>query len=305
MSNAASNWDYASNTSTWLSNTQAFVSSSSTTIYTTCNVGIGTTTPTFGLQVNDNDIAVFNASAAAGEGGAILFNTATTTQPMAKIGGFYASSTATHTYGGLRFDIRADGMFQGSNLAANSTSLFTGMIINEQGQVCIGNSYGTGASTGQADLCLENDSTFKPSTNTWNSTSDERLKEDVMLADLDKCYANVRDIPLKYFGWRDAVFTTRQVGDRHKLGWIAQDVEAVFPKAVTTTSFKGIEDCRLLNTDQLYAAMYGAIQKLQMMNDKQAETIMALIAKDKEQDTKIMDLQITCTNLMQAFGSRS
>ena len=91
--------------------------------------------------------------------------------------------------------------------------------------------------------------------------------------------------------------------DRHKLGWIAQDVESVFPKAVRIHEFKYnqvfketvipaveeklnedgnvitpaqperiekgelisedvIEDCRDLNADQLYAAMYGAVQKL-------------------------------------------
>ena len=305
LSNAQSNWNFGSNTAAWLSNNPVLLTASSTSVYTLCNVGIGATSATsFGLQVSSNDIAVYNGSASAGEGGAIQFNVASSTQPMAKIGGLFSSATGTHSFGGLRFDVRPTGTFQGSNLAPSSTDFYSGMVIDEQGQVCIGNGYATGASVGQADLCLENDSTFKPATNTWNSTSDERLKEDIVLADLDLCYSNVRSIPLKYFAWRDDAFTTRQVSDRHKLGWIAQDVETVFPKAVSTTVFKGIDGCKLLNTDQLYATMYGAIQKLQLICDGQQSMIQGLVAKDKEQEAAIMNLQITCTNLMQALGSR-
>jgi hypothetical protein len=152
-------------------------------------------------------------------------------------------------------------------------------------------------------LQVSTDSAGKPSTNTWTIVSDERIKEEIELADLDLCYEAVKSIPLKRFKWKDEVYTEEQVRDRRKLGWIAQDVEAVFPKAVGTYKFKYnqvfeetiipaveeelddegnvttpaqperiekgelisedvIEDCRDLNSDQLYAAMYGAIQKL-------------------------------------------
>jgi len=152
-------------------------------------------------------------------------------------------------------------------------------------------------------LQVSTDSAGKPSTNTWTIVSDQRIKEDIELANLDLCYEAIKNIPLKRFKWRDEVYTDEQVRDRRKLGWIAQDVEAVFPKAVGTYEFKYnqvfketiipaveeeldadgnvitpaqperiekgelisedvIEDCRDLNADQLYAAMYGAVQKL-------------------------------------------
>ena len=163
-------------------------------------------------------------------------------------------------------------------------------------------SIGIGTSTPTYQLQLSTDSAGKPSTNTWTVVSDERIKEDIELANLDICYEAVKNIPLKRFKWRDEVYSAEQVGDRRKLGWIAQDVEAVFPKAVRIKEFKYnqkyeetiipaikekldkdgneivkgqperidkklisedvIEDCRDLNADQLYAAMYGAIQKL-------------------------------------------
>jgi hypothetical protein len=152
-------------------------------------------------------------------------------------------------------------------------------------------------------LQVSTDSAGKPSTSTWTIVSDERIKEDIELADLDLCYEAIKAIPLKRYKWRDEIYTAEQVTDRRKLGWIAQDVEAIFPKAVGIHEFKYnqvfeeiiipaveevldddgnvitpaqperiekgelisedvIEDCRDLNSDQLYAAMYGAVQKL-------------------------------------------
>lgn len=160
-------------------------------------------------------------------------------------------------------------------------------------------------------LHLTADSAFKPSTNTWTTTSDERLKTNIVTADLDRCYEIVRQLPLKRYTWRDDVYSEEEVKDRSKLGWIAQDVESFFPKAVGTdklvleyeegeiqrTSFDEngepkidengniitetvmgmvektvIEDCKNLNSDQIYAVLYGAVQKLiQKVSDLELE----------------------------------
>jgi hypothetical protein len=111
-------------------------------------------------------------------------------------------------------------------------------------------------------LRLSQDSATKPASSTWTVSSDERLKEDIELADVDVCYENVKRIPLKYYKWRDEIYTEEEVEDRHRLGWIAQDVQGVFPKAIKETNMHGIEDCLSLNADQIYASMYGATQKL-------------------------------------------
>jgi hypothetical protein len=106
------------------------------------------------------------------------------------------------------------------------------------------------------------DSAAKPATSTWTTVSDERLKENIVNADLDLCLSNVKNIPLKYYKWKDEYISESQSSDRHKLGWIAQDVEAVYPKAVNSQSMFGIEDCKTLDTDQLIASLYGAIKLL-------------------------------------------
>ena len=160
---------------------------------------------------------------------------------------------------------------------------------------------GIGVTGSGYSLQIGSDSAAKPSTNTWTISSDERLKENIILADIDRCVEIIRAVPLKHYRWKDEVYSLEQVKDRSKLGWIAQDVEKVFPKAVGTHSFRYnqvyedvvkdgskekhlisedvIEDCRDLNADQMYAVMYGAIQKLISENDVQKETNTELTQK--------------------------
>ena len=93
----------------------------------------------------------------------------------------------------------------------------------------------------QLELSL--DSAGKPGTGgLWTVVSDERIKTDITFADLNRCYEIVKSIPLKRFAWADGVYTEEQVKDRHNLGWIAQDVQKVFDKAVDVKPFtKGVK----------------------------------------------------------------
>lgn len=97
----------------------------------------------------------------------------------------------------------------------------------------------------------------------WSSTSDRRLKENIQDANIDMCYDTVKNIPLRRFKWRDDLegFSEYQK-DKNVLGWIAQEVEEYMPKSINTIEEKyGIDDVKFLNNDQLYASMYGALQK--------------------------------------------
>ena len=121
---------------------------------------------------------------------------------------------------------------------------------------------GLGISTPTFQLQLSSDSAAKPSTSTWTVSSDERLKENIVDADLNMCYNNIKNLKLKRYTWKDEVYTADQVSDRSKLGWIAQEVETVFPKAVEKHNMHGYEDCRTLNSDQIIASMYGCAKQI-------------------------------------------
>ena len=46
--------------------------------------------------------------------------------------------------------------------------------------------------------------------------------------------------------------------------WRGCSSTSAFPKAVTRHALHGLPECLALNSDQLLAALYGAVQKLQM-----------------------------------------
>lgn len=87
-------------------------------------------------------------------------------------------------------------------------------------------------------LELGSDSAGKPGAGgLWTVVSDARIKKDIELADLDICYETIKNIPLKRYAWADGVYSEQQVKDRHNLGWIAQDVQKYFSKAVSIIPF--------------------------------------------------------------------
>jgi len=139
--------------------------------------------------------------------------------------------------------------------------------------------------TQSVQLELSTDGAKKLTTSTWSTGSDERLKEDIQDADLNICYTTAKAIKLKYFKWRDDLFTDEEIQDRHKLGFIAQEIESVFPKAVVKSNFRGIEDCRSLNNEQIYHTFFGAFQKLM-------EKVEALELKNIVLEAEIQKLKI-------------
>jgi hypothetical protein len=71
-----------------------------------------------------------------------------------------------------------------------------------------------------------------------NFASDPVLKEQVEDADLAMCYETVRSTPLRRFKYVDAYLSTFQQKDTHRLGFIATELETVFPKSVTYTQLE-------------------------------------------------------------------
>ena len=208
------------------------------------------------------DMRVYNGLNTADSGGIIKFGTSNnpTFGEMASIKGVYFSSNTTNFAGGLAF-------FTRSNNATSNTTTQERMRITHTGQVLIGMT----STACNYIFMVSSDSAAKPGTNTWTIASDERIKENIVSANVGICYSNVKNIPLKYYKWRDDIYTEEQVRDRHKLGWIAQDVELVFPKAVDIAPMFGYPDCRSLNNDQIIASMYGAVQHIQNTLEAQAD----------------------------------
>lgn len=99
-----------------------------------------------------------------------------------------------------------------------------------------------------------------------NFASDPALKENVRDADLAKCYTAVQDIPLRRFKYIDPYLSTFQQRDVHRLGFIATELEAVFPKSITYTQINDIpgyeSTFRMIDTQQIEMAHIGATKVL-------------------------------------------
>ena len=97
----------------------------------------------------------------------------------------------------------------------------------------------------------------------WTTISDRRLKEKIVKASYDKCYDNVKNIELYRFKFKDNIVNTNDI---NQLGFIAQEVQSVYPKAIEVNKIQDktgeFPDLLSLNTTQLDYALYGAVKHL-------------------------------------------
>lgn len=121
---------------------------------------------------------------------------------------------------------------------------------------------GLGTITPNYQLELSTDNAKKPSTNTWTISSDSRLKENIIEADLNICYNILANLKLKKYKWKESINNYINIKDKHKLGWIADEVENYFPKSILIKSNNNLENCKNLDIDQIVAIMYGTTQKI-------------------------------------------
>jgi hypothetical protein len=108
----------------------------------------------------------------------------------------------------------------------------------------------------------------------WTVMSDRRIKDNIVKASYEKCLENVKNIKLYSFNFKDNCVNTN---DKHQLGFIAQEVQQVYPKAVEVGGMilntnEPINDVLTLNTTQIDYTLYGAvkylIQKVEMLEKK-------------------------------------
>ncbi len=146
-------------------------------------------------------------------------------------------------------------------------------INHSNGRVGLGGIYSP-----NFQLELSTDSAAKPSTAYWSVSSDMRLKENIEDADLDLCYDNIKKLRLVKYTWKDELYNNEipSEEERTQLGWIANEVEEIFPKAIKTVSAYNFDDCKSLDSDQIIASLFGTAKKLLNEYEEQKNTIQSL-----------------------------
>lgn len=115
------------------------------------------------------------------------------------------------------------------------------------------------------------------------TSSDKRVKTDIRIANSYICYSTIRDLQLYYFKWDDTYVSTNNIKDNHILGFVAQEVKEVFPKAVVTSEKFNLKDFHTIDNDQIYKSHIGAtkelikrVENLEKLVDFQQSTIQYL-----------------------------
>lgn len=111
---------------------------------------------------------------------------------------------------------------------------------------------------------------------TWTQISDERIKQNIVEADYNRCYDDIKAIPLRRFTYISTLFDQVPLVDRNVLGFIAQEVSSIQPKSVTVSEAFGIDNLFWLNIDQMNMALYGAVKKLIQTNESLTSSFITL-----------------------------
>jgi hypothetical protein len=98
------------------------------------------------------------------------------------------------------------------------------------------------------------------------------------VADYDLCYSNLKSLDLKRYSYIQAFKEAAQIQDTFRLGWIAQDVQPIFPKAIHEVDAPeyGLSNMLNVDFDQVYAMMYGALRHA-MSNLDGLEAALAIL----------------------------
>ena len=123
----------------------------------------------------------------------------------------------------------------------------------------------------------------KPVGSTWLTASDQRVKTDIISADLASCAKIVLDIPLRKYSFTDEFQKRTGTSSDSQYGFIAQEVKKIIPEAIHYTNEYGLDDFHSLDTDQIFKLEFGATQyllnKIQAM-EAQVSTLEFRFKKD-------------------------
>ena len=144
----------------------------------------------------------------------------------------------------------------------------------------------------------------------WSTTSDRRIKENIEKASYTKCYDNINKLELYRFNYIKDFNNINK--DLRQLGYIAQEVNDIFPKAVTTQHFNNqnlsVPDLLTIDITQINYSLYGAVKKLiEMYNDigKKINVLEKLLNIDTSASDSIIADEISTSNIIITEASTS
>ena len=305
------NWRIGTTSQVWttgLAATTLFVNRGNTSLMaltTAGNLGLGTVTPAYTLDVNGtgriSGQTIIGGSSVGGNGCSLLLNAQRVNLQVGQTGSrscFVTISESVASAAALwLFGTGSDGYFNCTDpktllLGKNSNetpaigcsykglnSSFVGIntAVPEYTLDVNGNANVRGNISATGNISVNGTITASGIMTAANYViSDKRVKTNIVAADLQTCWSTVKAIPLYHYKFIEEYYTKFPVKDASILGFIAQDVETVFPHSVTEVSTLGHSTLLQLDYTQVQMAHYGATQLLVSTVEAQALQIAAL-----------------------------
>jgi hypothetical protein len=144
-----------------------------------------------------------------------------------------------------------------SNYGINASSNYS--PISTSIHLLLQSSISTFAALDTLYLRTTNDTPLKLTAGNWVGFSDSNVKTNIQSADLERCYTITSSLKLSYYRYISSISSDFKLNDTHMLGYIAQDVQPIFPKAVQTTNYNS-SSILSLDLTQIQMAHYGTTQ---------------------------------------------
>jgi hypothetical protein len=287
----------------------------------TQRVGIGTTTPSYTLDVTGtisgnggtiiSSFAVnnsfINIKGSSSTEGFIFGQVQDESATCIANNFFYNNVSLTSTIGNSARGTAmiALGGLSGIRLFTNTTNQapVERMRITQGGNVGIGSTNPAYLLDINGQIRTTNDSPLKPTGGSWIAYSDERIKTNIIQANTTQCYSIIKNIPLYHYKYIDSFYSTNIVNDKSRLGYLAQNVKTYFPKAVETTTGYGYDDLLTLDITQIQMAHYGATQHLISTVEEQSTIIQNQQIQQNNHGNIIHTLISSITNLQEELST--
>jgi hypothetical protein len=164
----------------------------------------------------------------------------------------------------------------------------------------------SGVDTDYIKITTEGAITNPTGTASWNTGSDRRIKENIERASYDKCYDNINKLELNRFNYIEGFNTVSR--DNKQLGFIAQEVYDIFPKAISSHGYYNdalnIPDLLSIDVSQINYSLYGAVKKLIEINNEDEKHLSTFENRVKTIKTILnIAIELTTSNLIDTTSS--
>ena len=199
---------------------------------------------------------------------------------------------------GLAYSGTTDNAFIRFHRGSSTNNGFLSFSTNndiERVRITNSGNVGIGVVNPYYQLHLSQNSAGKPVSAYWDIDSDERIKKNIVPADLNRCYEIVKNIPLVHYSWDDGLYDEQAVKDRSRLGWIAQQVEPFFPKAITTHKveyMQEIEDGVEEYEEHEYISKMVDVKRIEVIDGVPTE----IIVKEEQKEYLYDEVQVVDKN---------